>query len=50
MISKGLYFSSKIAKNKGDRDFKDWERYRLSFGISLGHLDRGFYNIRLSLG
>ena len=22
MISKGFYFSSKIAKNKGDRDFK----------------------------
>ena len=25
MISKGFYFSSKIEKNKGDRDFKDEE-------------------------
>ena len=31
-------------------EFKDWERYRFSFGIPLGHLARGFYNIRLSLG
>ena len=23
MISKGFYFSSKIEKNKGDRDFKN---------------------------
>jgi len=31
-------------------EFKGWERYRLSFGIYLGHLDRVFKNTRLSLG
>ena len=42
LISKGFYFSSKIEKNKGDRDFKLAWLYRscliVSFHVFFSHL------------
>ena len=35
MISKGFYFSSKIEKNKGDRDFKNSNVRMIAFAFKV---------------